>query len=104
MDQRNKTCARRTLINFGILTAALYIIIVTFFVVNLNRLVVWQSARIQTLETVTDELAARVDKLQNSFAAQKTDEKSVGETDRVLEGKSARLKNKVSCFDAAKLV
>lgn len=99
MDQHKKTCARRTLINFGILTAALYIIIVTFFVVNLHRLAVSQSARLQTLETVAGELAARVDKLENSFTAQTTDEKSVGETDRVMEGKSTRLKNKVSCFE-----
>lgn len=104
MDQRGKACARRTLINFGMLTAALYIIIVTFFVVNLHRLVVSQSARIQTLESVTDELAARVDKLENSFTAQRTDQEPVGETGRVLEGKSARLKNKVSCFHDAKLV
>ena len=101
MDQRGKTCARRTFINFAILTAALYIIIVTFFVANLHRLVVSQFARIQTLETVAEKLAARVDKLENSFTAQKTDEKSVGETDRVLEGKSARLKNKVSYTDGA---
>lgn len=101
MDQRRKTCARRTFINFAILTAALYIIIMTFLVVNLHRLVVSQFARIQTLETVADTLAARVDKLENSFTAQKTDDKSVGETDGVLEEKSARLKNKVSCFDDA---
>lgn len=101
MDQRGKTCVRRTFTNFAILTAALYIIIVTILVVNLHRLVVAQFARIQTLETVADKLAARVDKLENSFTAQKTDEKSVGETDRVLEEKSTRLKNKVSCFDGA---
>ncbi|KAJ7392570.1 hypothetical protein OS493_010217 [Desmophyllum pertusum] len=99
MDQHKKTCARRTLINFGILTAALYIIIVTFFVVNLHRLAVSQSARLQTLETVAGELAARVDKLENSFTAQTTDEKSVGETDRVMEGKSTRLKNKLALSD-----
>ena len=101
MDQRGKTCARRTLTNFAILTAALYIIIVTSLVINLHRLVVSQFARIQTLETVADKLAARVDKLENSFTAQKTDEKSVGESDGVLEEKSARLKNKVSFFDGA---
>ena len=99
MDQRGKTCARRTFINFAILTAALYIIIVTFLVANLHRIVVSQFARIQTLETVADRLAARVDKLENSFTAQTTDEKSVGETDGVLEEKSARLKDKVCCFD-----
>ncbi|XP_020603222.1 macrophage receptor MARCO-like isoform X3 [Orbicella faveolata] len=99
MDQRRKTCARRTFTNFAILTAALYIIIVTVLVVNLHRLVVSQFARIQTLETVADKLAARVDKLENSFTAQKTDEESVGETDGVLEEKSARLKNKLALSD-----
>ena len=101
MDQQGKTCARRTFTNFAILTAALYIIIVTSLVVNLHRLVASQFERIQTLETVADKLAARVDKLENSFTAQKTDQKSVGETDGVLEEKSARLKKKVSCFDGA---
>ena len=105
MDQRGKNCARRTLINFGILAAALYIIIVTVFVVNLYRLVVSQSARIQTLETVADELAVRVDKMElNGFTAQGTEKTPVGETERDLEEKSARLKNKVGCFDGAKLV
>ena len=104
MDQRGKNCARRTFINFGILTAALYIIIVTFFVVNLHRLVVSQSTRIQTLETVADELAARVDKLENSITAQGTEKTPVGENERDLEEKSARLKNKVGCFVGSKLV
>lgn len=104
MDQRGKNCARRTLINFGILTAALYIIFVTFFVVNLHRLVVSQSERIQTLETVADELAVRVDKMENGFTAQTTEKTPVGETERDLEEKSTRLKSKVGCFDGAKLV
>ena len=99
MDQRGKSCARRTFTNFAIFMAALYIVIVTFLVVNLHSVVVSQFARIQTLETVADKLAARVDKLENSFTAQTTDEKSVGETDGVLEEKSARLKDKVCCFE-----
>ena len=96
MDQRQKTYARRIFINLAIVIAVLYIITLTFFVVHQHRLAVLQSDRMQRLETVAGELAARVEKMENNgFTAQKTDRNSVGETNRVMEGKSARLKSKV---------
>ena len=98
MDQREKTRVHRYAVNFGIVIAALYTIIVTILMVTLYRLAVTQTAKIQSLETVTSQLVARVHKLENSFTAQKSNQNSVGETERVLEGKSERLKTKVSCF------
>ena len=98
MDQREKTRVHRYAVNFGIAIAALYTIIVTILMVTLYRLAVTQTAKIQSLETVTSQLVSRVNKLENSFTAQKSDQNSVGETERVLEEKSERLKTKVSCF------
>lgn len=89
MDQQKKSNARRVFLNIVIVLAVLYIIIVTFFVVHQHQLAVLQSDIVRRLE-------ARVEKLENSgFTAQKTDRNSVGEADRVMEGKSARLKTKV---------
>lgn len=99
MNQREKTRGQRYAVIFGILTVALYIVLSTIFSVSLYRIVVSQTARIQSLETVAGELAARVNNLENGFTAQKFDGKSVGEADhRVSEEKSKRLKTKVSWF------
>lgn len=93
MDQQKKSNARRVFLNIAIVLAVLYIIIVTFFVVHQHQLAVLQSDIVRRLE-------ARVEKLENSgFTAQKTDRNSVGEADRVMEGKSARLKTKLAVPD-----
>lgn len=100
MIQHEKTRGQRHAVNFGIVIAALYTIFATIFMVTLYRLAVAQTVRIQSLETVAGELAARVRRLENSFTAQKTGFKSVGETGHVLEEKSTRLKTKVGYFES----
>lgn len=96
MDQREKTRGQRYAVYVGIIVAVLYIVFVTISMVALYRLAVSQTARIQSLETVASELTARVLKLESSFTAQASDEKSVGETVRGLDENSKRLKTKVS--------
>lgn len=99
--QREKTRGQRYAAIFGIVIAALYTILATIFMVTLYRLSIAQTAEIESLGTVASELAARVRKLENGFTAQKTDQNSVGGTNRVLEENSKRLKTKVSCFHSA---
>lgn len=67
--------------------------------VSLYRIVISQTARIQSLETVAGTLAARVYKLESSFTAQKSHGRSAGETEGVLEEKSKQLKTKVRLID-----
>ena len=72
--------------------------------VTLYGLVVIQTDRIHTLETVAGELAARVHKLENRFTAQGTDEKTTRKTDRVVQEKAMYLRNKVSFVIAKNFV
>lgn len=95
MDQREKTRGHRCAANFGIAIAVLYIVLTTICMVSLYRIVISQTARIQSLETVAGTLAARVYKLESSFTAQKSHGRSAGETEGVLEEKSKQLKTKV---------
>lgn len=96
MDQHKKSNARRIFVNIVIVLALLYIITVTFFVVHQHQLAVLQSDIVRRLE-------ARVEKLENNgFAAQKKERDSVGEADRVMEGKSARLKAKLAVPDLSR--
>lgn len=99
MDQRGKTRGHRCAANFGIAIAVLYIVLTTICMVSLYRIVISQTARIQSLETVAGTLAARVYKLESSFTAQKSHERSAGETEGVLEEKSKQLKTKVRLID-----
>ena len=98
MDQREKTRGHRCAANFGIAIAVLYIVLTTSCMVSLYRIVISQTARVQSLETVAGTLAARVYKLESSFTAQKSHGKSAGETEGVLE-KSKQLKTKVRLID-----
>lgn len=63
--------------------------------VTLYRLVLTQTARIQTLETVASELAARVYKLERSLTTKGSEEKYANGTNEVAQGKAM---NKVSCM------
>lgn len=99
MDQRGKTRGHRCAANFGIAIAVLYIVLTTICMVSLYRIVISQTARIQSLETVAGTLAARVYKLESSFTAQKSHGRSAGETEGVLEEKSKQLKTKVRLID-----
>lgn len=86
MERQGKPRARCcNLISFAILTAAIYVTLVTLLMMTLYRVVVMQTARIQTLETVASELAERVYRLEKSFKAQGFDEKTVSKTDRALQ-------------------
>lgn len=105
MEKRDNSRVRSNLISFVVLIAAIYVILITIFVVTLYRLTVTQSAKIQTLEAVAAELAARVDKLETSFTAQRSDETSVGDTDREGQEKTKndmRLTNKADKVNALK--
>ncbi|KAL9963484.1 hypothetical protein ACROYT_G026995 [Oculina patagonica] len=82
MEKRGHSRARSNLISFVVLIAAIYVILVTVFIATLYHFTVWQSARIQTLESIADDLAARVYKLETRLTAQENqenDEKPVGE-------------------------
>ena len=71
-----------------ILMTAIYVILVSVFMVTLYCLVLTQTTRIQTLEAKTIELSARVYKLEISLTdIKKSEAKSVSETDRVVHGK-----------------
>ncbi|CAH3195754.1 unnamed protein product [Porites evermanni] len=101
MDQREKTRGHRCAANFGIAIAVLYIVLTTICMVSLYRIVISQTARIQSLETVAGTLAARVYKLEGSFTAQKSHGRSAGETEGVLEEKSKQLKTKLALADTS---
>jgi len=81
MEKRDHSPARNNLILFVVLAAAIYVILVTVFIATLYRFTVKQSAKIQTLEAIADDLAARVYKLETRFTAQATEENDEGGTD-----------------------
>lgn len=89
MEQGSKPRVRCfTWISLVILMTAIYVILVSVFMVTLYCLVLTQTTRIQTLEAKTIELSARVYKLEISLTDIKRSEaKSVSETDRVVHGK-----------------
>ena len=70
MEKRVHSRARNNLISFGVLVAAIYVILNTAFIATLYRFTVKQAARIQTLEAIADELAARVYEVETRFKAQ----------------------------------
>lgn len=97
MEKRDHSRARRNLISFVVLVVAIYVILVTVFIATLYRFTVKQSARIQTLETIADDLAARVYKLETRFTAQGTQESEEGGTNQERQERTEkRLKNKVT--------
>lgn len=97
MEKRDHSRARSNLISFVVLVAAIYVILVTVFIATLYRFTVKQSARIQTLETIADDLAARVYKLETRFTAQGTQESEEGGTNQERQERTEkRLKNKVT--------
>lgn len=89
MEQGSKPRVRYfSWISLVILMTAIYVILVSVFMVTLYCLVLTQTTRIQTLEAKTIELSARVYKLEISLTDIKRSEaKSVSETDRVVHGK-----------------
>ena len=100
MEKRDHSRARSNLISFVVLVAAIYVILVTVFIATLYRFTVKQSARIQTLEAIADDLAARVYKLETRFTAQGTEENDEGGTDQkrqdTEERTEKRARNKVT--------
>lgn len=96
MNQHEHTRGRRFAKNFGLAMAALYIALTTAFMVTLYRVVALQTVRIQSLETVTGELKARVQVLENRSTAPISQQASVGET----EEKSKLHKNKLVLANA----
>ena len=103
MEKHDKPTAYRTVMFFGIVVVTMYVICVTVFMVILCRLTVEQSIRIQALETVTGELTARVDILQNKFTAQPTNKNSVGGAAELLKENTFPFIDKVSIFNARKI-
>ena len=97
MEKRDPSRARSTLITFVVLAAVICVILFTVCIATLYRFTVKQSARIQTLEAIADDLAARVYKLETRFTAQRTEENAAGGTDRERqETTEKRLRNKVT--------
>lgn len=97
MEKRDHSRARSNLILFVVLAAVIYVILVTVFIATLYRFTVKQSAKIQTLEAIADDLAARVYKLETRFTAQATEENDEGGTDQKhQEAIEMRRRNKVS--------
>ncbi|XP_067040886.1 ectodysplasin-A-like isoform X2 [Acropora muricata] len=75
MDSSKKTRVRScNWITFAILTSLIYCILVTVFMLTLYRVVVIQTAKIQTLQAVTSNLEARVRKLETSLSAERSEE------------------------------
>ena len=80
-----------------VLGAAIYVILVTGFIATLYHFTVKQAVKIQTLEAIADDLAARVYKLETKFTAQGTQESDQGGNDRERpERTEKRLTNKVT--------
>ena len=97
MEKRDHSRARSNLISFVVLVAAIYVILVTAFIATLYRFTAKQSARIQTLEAIADDLATRVYELETRFTAQETEENEEGGSDRKQEETTEkRLRNKVT--------
>ena len=98
MDRNEKPRARCcNLISWAILTAVIFVILVTAFMFTVDRLVAMQTARIQTLETVASDLGARLRKLEASFKEQRSDEETVIKTDRNVQTNTKNSRNKVGC-------
>ncbi|XP_074633805.1 uncharacterized protein LOC141892428 isoform X1 [Acropora palmata] len=75
MDSSKKTGVRScNWITFAILTSLIYCILVTVFMLTLYRVVVIQTAKIQTLQAATSNLEARVRKLETSLSAERSEE------------------------------
>ncbi|XP_068732460.1 ectodysplasin-A-like isoform X2 [Montipora capricornis] len=90
MDSSDKPRARScNLISFAILTSLVYGVLVTVVMLTLYRLVVMQTARIQTLEAAASNLEARIQNLEASFSAKRSKEAETA------EGNPINLKNKV---------
>ena len=91
MDSSDKPRARScNLISFAILTSLIYGVLVTVVMLTLYRLVVMQTARIQTLEAAASNLEARIQNLEASFSAKRS------EKAETAEGNPMNPKNKVS--------
>ncbi|XP_068732463.1 complement C1q subcomponent subunit C-like [Montipora capricornis] len=90
MDSSDKPRARScNLISFAILTSLVYGVLVTVVMLTLYRLVVMQTARIQTLEAAASNLEARIQNLEASFSAKRS------EKAETAEGNPMNPKNKV---------
>ena len=97
MEKRHHSRVCSNLISFVVLAAAIYVILVTVFIATLYRFTVKQSDRIQTLETIVDDLAVRVYELETRFTAQGTQENDGGGTDQERqESTEKRQRNKVA--------
>ena len=97
MEKRVHSRARNNLISFGVLVAAIYVILNTAFIATLYRFTVKQAARIQTLEAIADELAARVYELETRFKAQVAEDSDQGGNDQERQERTEkRLTNRVT--------
>ena len=97
MEKHHHSRVCRNLISFVILAAAIYVILVTVFIATLYRFTVKQSARIQTLETIVDDLTARVYELETRFTARGTQESDRGGTDQERQERTEKhQRNKVT--------
>ena len=97
MEKRVDSRARSTFISFVVLGAAIYVILVTCFIATLYRFTVMQVNKIQTLEAIADDLAARVYKLETRLTAQGTQESDQGGNDRGRQERTEKpLTNKVT--------
>ena len=97
MEKRVHSRARSNFISFVVLLAAIYVILVTGFIATLYRFTVMQADKIQTLEAIADDLAARVYKLESRFKAQGTQESYQGGSDGERQERTEkRLTNKVT--------
>lgn len=81
---RGRCC---NLISLAILIVAIYFAVTIGFMLTLYRLVVIQTAQMQTLETVASDFAARIHKLETSFTKQKTVRKS----DRIVQNNAMQV-------------
>lgn len=95
MDSSKKTrvCSCNW-ITFAILTSLIYCILVTVFMLTLYRVVMMQTAKIQTLQAATSNLEARVRKLETSLSAEKSEESETSKKNGATNSMNPR--NKVS--------
>lgn len=95
MDSSKKTGVRScNWITFAILTSLIYCILVTVFMLTLYRVVVIQTAKIQTLQAATSNLEARVRKLETSLSAERSEESETSKKNGATNSMNPR--NKVS--------
>ena len=78
-------------ISLVILIIAIYFAVTIGFMLTLYRLVVIQTAQMQTLETVASNLAARIHKLEISCTKQKT----VIKSDRNVQNNTKQVSRKI---------